>query len=411
MVSARDPITVEQAVSLYLDDVRAAAFANRLSRVTAANYTRDLTEFTALAGEATALPDLSPERLDAIVAAYAAQPDGRYTRRPKAGPDGHRKTRGVGAQARFRQSVSRLFTHATAQQWVPTNPMPATTLKPRAGARGSTLARPARTDLPATTAKTLIDLPALLDAAAKTGGYDRPDMRLALRDEFLLRLLVEVGPRVSEIARANRTDLHTRPGGGTWLRLYGKTRTERWVPLSPATAEVYARYVSIERPDPKPRIRKYTDPAGMGRAETTQPVEDADRALVLTWRGRRMTPRDIQLMLNRMRDRLPVSVQGSLTPNRLRHTAATLLVSSGAADAPTVQALLGQAAPPSPASAGPDRDTSTSTSTATFEEDLLGTLGANPHLEAAMAAAIDRHPVTGSAAPSPAASSTARRRP
>ena len=104
--------------------------------------------------------------------------------------------------------------------------------------------------------------------------------------------------------------------------------------------ESYERYVEDERPDPRPRTRK--DPA-TGELVQTAPVEDAERALTLSWRGVRMQPRDMQLMVERACRNLPPEVRRDVTPHGLRHTAATLLLSSGAADIKTVKELLGHA--------------------------------------------------------------------
>ena len=56
-----------------------------------------------------------------------------------------------------------------------------------------------------------------------------------------------------------------------------------------------------------------------------------------------MKPRDIQLMVERTSKRLPADVRRRVTPHGLRHTAATLLLASGAADIKTVKEILGHA--------------------------------------------------------------------
>lgn len=395
------PTRVTDAVDQYLHVVTAATLTGQLARTTGANYARDLTEFTELAGPQALLAALTGADIDAVVTAYRTKPDGRYAQ-PKAGPDGHRKTRGEAAQARFRQSVHRLFTHATTHGWVPSNPMADTRVHPKLKAA----TRPRLAPVPAQAARTLLGLPALLETQRKTRGHDRPDMRLAVRDEFLLRLMVEVGPRVSEIANANRTDLAASADGSTWLRLYGRTGAHRWVPLSPDTVGLYARYLAEERPDPKPRIRKYENASHTLVAQTTKPAEDAECALVLTWRGRRMTPRDIQLMVHRMHAHLPVAVRGKITPHRLRHTAADLLLASGAADQATVDALLGQSSPQRQDSVSPtghqpfaDRVDPTRSAPWTLAAPTEAELpnppeGAAGALHAAMAAAVHHHPLT-----------------
>lgn len=330
-------LSVADAVERYLRGVQRAVSGHSLAATTAQNYRRDLHEFVQLAGADTVLDDLTAEAVDDIVLAYGDQPDGRFASAATAvaagvgTSGGGVKTRGQGAQARFRQSVSRLFSEATLEGWVEHNPMPRTKVRPKA--RG--MSNAARKALPQSSAEALLRVP-----AAEGATPARTDMRLGLRDTFLLRLFMEAGPRVSEVCRADRADLEVRDDGTTWLRVLGKGSKERWLPLSRGTVDAYERYVEDERPEPRPRTRK--DPA-TGDPVQTAPVEDAERALALSWRGVRMQPRDMQLMVERACRNLPPEVRRDVTPHGLRHTAATLLLSSGAADIKTVKELLGHA--------------------------------------------------------------------
>lgn len=332
-------LSVAEAVERYLRGVQRAVSGHSLAATTAQNYQRDLHEFVHLAGADTVLDDLTAEAVDDIVLAYGDQPDGRYSSAASAvaagagAPGGGVKTRGQGAQARFRQSVSRLFSEATLEGWVEHNPMPRTKVRPKA--RG--MSNAARKALPQSSAEALLQVPSREPARR---GPVRTDMRLGLRDTFLLRLFMEAGPRVSEVCRADRADLEVRDDGTTWLRVLGKGSKERWLPLSRGTVDSYERYLEDERPEPRPRTRK--DPA-TGDLVQTAPLEDAERALTLSWRGVRMQPRDMQLMVERACRNLPPEVRRDVTPHGLRHTAATLLLSSGAADIKTVKELLGHA--------------------------------------------------------------------
>lgn len=311
-------ISTEEAVIRYLRNVERAVLGQSLAKTTAENYRRDLAEFISLAGAGTVLDDLTAENLDDIVLAYAAKPDGRFA---KADPD---KTRGPGAQSRFRQSISRLFSDAVLEGWVEHNPV----LRMRVKPKQPTMKNAARKALPESSARALLETPKAVTA--------RSDMRLALRDIFLLSVLMEAGPRVSEICRANQADLAVREDSTVWLHLFGKGGKERWVPLSDRTYGAYKAYLEHERPSPAPRVKIVA-----GEPVQTTGVEDAEVALLLTWRGRRMTPRDVQLMVQRMSDALPAEVRRRVTPHGLRHTAATLLLSSGAADVNTVKEVLG----------------------------------------------------------------------
>lgn len=336
MVSAPplNRIPAVEAVERYLRGVRRAVQGHSLSATTAANYERDLTEFVELAekqlGGGALLDDLTADDIDDIVLEYGSKPDGRH--RPKPGKT--IKTRGPGAQARFRASVARLFTEAVLEGWVEANPIPRTKVRPTVG----DLKDAARKALPESAAAALLDTP--YAAPADGDRARRVDMQLGLRDEFLLRLFMEAGPRVSEVSNADRADLSTDDDGAHWLTVTGKGNKIRRVPLSPGTRAVYDAYIADERPEPRPRTRK--------DAETGEPVEttglkDAEAALVLTWRGLRMKPRDIQYMVERACKALPVDVRRRVTPHGLRHTAATLLLASGAADIKTVKEILGHA--------------------------------------------------------------------
>lgn len=317
----------------YLRGINKAVAGGSMSQTTAGNYERDLAEFIELVGAATVLDDLTADDVDDAVLAYRAKPDGRYSSPPPGSPV---KRRGEGAQARFRQSVSRLFSEAVLSGWVEASPMPRTKVRPKM--KG--LINGARKALPESSAAALVEVPSGPPAVAVDGRAPRSDMTLRLRDEFLLRLLVEVGPRVSEISGADQADIEHRDDGTHWLRVLGKGNKSRSLPLSQETMDVYTEYRKHERPAAKPRTRKVPE---TGEVIEVAPVEDAERALVLTWRGVRMKPRDIQLMVDRASKRLPPEVRRAVTPHGLRHTAATLLLRSGAADVRTVQEILGHA--------------------------------------------------------------------
>lgn len=305
-------LTVGDAVAAYSESYQRAVVLGSLSPTTAANYTRDLAEFVELAGAGTVLDDLSADDLDRIMVAYASKPDGRFKRTTK--------TRSPGATSRFRQSVSRLFTHATRNGWVQMNPVPDMQVKFRA----SRTRNASRTALPQSAGA------ALLETATEHHG--RPDQDMSTRDTFILHVLVEVGPRVSELCAADLSDVTSDDDGNTWLHIRrgkgGKTRT---VPLSPTTRQAFLAWLD-QRPEPRPRMRG---------DELVAPVEDAQNALLLTWRGVRMRPRDVQLMVHRMVKRMPPEHRREVTPHGLRHTAATLLLVSGAADVATVRDILG----------------------------------------------------------------------
>lgn len=341
-------ITVDEAVERYFATLDRALHTGDLSPATVENYRRDITEFRQLAGAETVLDDITGEDLDDLIVQYGSKPDHRYKN-----PAG--RTRSPGATARFRQSMSRLFAHATKAGWVQLNPVLDMTIRLR-GYRKSR--NPARAALEQSSAAALLEAPQVTLEAV------RPDQQLGVRDQLILQILIEVGPRVAELCKADRADITTDDSGVVWFTIrHAKGGKPRRVPLSQPTAALLAEY---DRQRPVPRARtKVVD----GQPVETVPVGDAEKALLLSWRGLRMTPRDVQLMVNRRVAQMPPEVRRKVTPHGLRHTAATLLLASGAADVRTVRDLFGHG--------------SISTTSIYLDGD-----------DASMVAAVRSHPVT-----------------
>ncbi|GAA1856063.1 tyrosine-type recombinase/integrase [Myceligenerans crystallogenes] len=308
-------LTVAEAVARYLAAVEVDAVREVLSPATARSYSRDVAEFARLAGPATILDDISGPDVDALLVRYQSAPDARFTD-PGVKPGPGRSTATVN---RFRQSVSRFFTHAARECWVQADPMqwaspPARSREPL---------RVARTALSAGAARSLL----LSDDAAPA----RPDQDLAARDRLVLALLLILGPRVSELARAETADftreLGGEPAGSAVWRIRGKGGAVRSVTLSPPLAAALDTYLTQLRP----------------RLAARRPDDaDAQRALLLSWRGRRVDTQAIRALLRRAVDRMPPEVRREVTPHALRHTTATLLVAEGW-DVKVVAELLGHA--------------------------------------------------------------------
>ena len=302
--------TVGEVITAYGIDVERRLAAGAMAQTTADTYARDLADFARLAGPDTILDDLSGDDVDDIVLAFRHEPDRRYA-------TARDEPKGSGTTGRFRQSISRLFSFAERRAYVQRNPMPDTSARPKARGR----AEGARTALPLDSARALVDVP---DARQPR----RRDHQLQVRDEVILRILLEVGPRASELCALDRADVDVRDDV-TWLQIrHGKGGKPRDVPLSPSTTALLTDYLERHRPAPWAA----DDPAAR---------EDSERALLLTFRGRRVTPRDIQNIVKASCALLPADVRRRATPHALRHTMATLALSSGAADVAVVQKLLG----------------------------------------------------------------------
>ncbi len=136
---------------------------------------------------------------------------------------------------------------------------------------------------------------------------------LAARDAALLTLLYGTGLRISEALSLRRGDV---PFGET-LVILGKRRKERIVPVLEIVREAVARYTALV------------------------PFSGArDAPLFLSRRGKAMSAREAQALMQRIRGRLGLSERA--TPHALRHSFATHLLSNGG-DLRAVQELLGHA--------------------------------------------------------------------
>ncbi|MDE3166255.1 MAG: tyrosine-type recombinase/integrase [Acidobacteriota bacterium] len=149
----------------------------------------------------------------------------------------------------------------------------------------------------------------LLDEIGR-GRLERPH---PARDRAIFEVLYGCGLRVSELAGLNLEDLD-RAGG--WMRVRGKGRKERQVPLPRQAAEALERYLG------------------------ERPVLREEHAVFLNHRGGRLTARGIALIVKLYATLL--AGDPSLHPHSFRHAYATHLLAAGA-DLRAIQELLGHA--------------------------------------------------------------------
>ncbi|MBZ5724996.1 MAG: tyrosine-type recombinase/integrase [Acidobacteriia bacterium] len=149
----------------------------------------------------------------------------------------------------------------------------------------------------------------LLDGVA-AGKLERP---LPARDRAIFELLYGCGVRVSELAGLNLEDLDRAE---RWLRVRGKGRKERQVPLPGKAADALERYLAA------------------------RPVVRDQRAVFLNHRGGRLTDRGIHGIVKLYATY--ISGDPSIHPHSFRHAYATHLLADGA-DLRAIQELLGHA--------------------------------------------------------------------
>jgi integrase/recombinase XerC len=136
------------------------------------------------------------------------------------------------------------------------------------------------------------------------------------RDAAVLALLYGSGLRISEALGLKRGDVPA-PGRGDTVTVTGKGNKQRMVPLLPPVSQLVADYVAI---------CPYDLPA--------------DGPLFVGARGGPLSPRIVQLVMERLRGAL--SLPDSATPHALRHSFATHLLARGG-DLRAIQELLGHA--------------------------------------------------------------------
>ncbi len=136
---------------------------------------------------------------------------------------------------------------------------------------------------------------------------------IARRDAALLTLLYGAGLRISEALSLKRGDVPLAQA----ITILGKGRKERVVPVLDQVREAIAAY-----------------------AEAIPFTGAKDAPLFLSRRNKPMSPREAQLLMERLRGALGLSERA--TPHAMRHSFATHLLANGG-DLRAVQELLGHA--------------------------------------------------------------------
>lgn len=150
-------------------------------------------------------------------------------------------------------------------------------------------------------------LPTFLNVEAAREVVETPSAETAegLRDRTMLELLYGGGLRVSELAGLRIGDVDLAQGE---VRVLGKGRRERLVPVGPAAVEAARRWLAR-------------------RHELASPASPTD-ALLLNARGAPLSVRRIQILVQRY-GALGAG-RSDLHPHALRHTCATHMLDGGA---------------------------------------------------------------------------------
>ena len=150
-------------------------------------------------------------------------------------------------------------------------------------------------------------------------GMDKADWLAAMRDYLVVELLYQTGMRRAELAALEDKDVDVQ---GRQIRVFGKRRKERMVPMGEQLAKLVREYLRV----------KY---------EILQDSEEFGIFLVRKKRNGEWVALGAAGIYNIVRARMgDVSTLKKHSPHVLRHTFATTMLNNGA-DVRTIQTLLG----------------------------------------------------------------------
>ena len=135
----------------------------------------------------------------------------------------------------------------------------------------------------------------------------------------MLETLYSTGIRVSELVGLNIDDIDL---AGASMRIRGKGKKERIVPLGSHALAAIGRYIEMLKTEPR-----FSSAMGEG-----------DRPLFLNKHAKRLSSRSVRRKLDKYLKQ--VGLDPSISPHTLRHSFATHLLDNGA-DLRSVQELLG----------------------------------------------------------------------
>jgi site-specific recombinase XerD len=172
-------------------------------------------------------------------------------------------------------------------------------------------------------------LPRVLRAADAEGLLDGIPAggALEIRDRALFELAYACGLRAEELVSLRVDDVDH---DGEQLRVEGKGRKTRYVPIGEVALAAVALYLERARP---------ALAAAPGLGDGPEPTH-VERALFLSKSGRSLSTSDVRRRLRVWTER--AGIAGGVSPHVLRHSFATHLLNGGA-DLRSIQELLGHA--------------------------------------------------------------------
>jgi integrase/recombinase XerC len=161
-------------------------------------------------------------------------------------------------------------------------------------------------------------LPKCLEVAQIEKLLSIPDMTslLGARDRAMLEVLYSTGMRVSELVALNINEVDL---GGNVVRVKGKGKKQRVIPLTPAAVQTILHFLDLRRKDPRS-------------------MAFDQEALFVNKHGERLSTRSVRRKLDKYL--LEAGLDLSVSPHTLRHSFATHMLRRGA-DLRSVQEMLG----------------------------------------------------------------------
>ena len=164
-----------------------------------------------------------------------------------------------------------------------------------------------------------------------------PDNRetLGARDRAILETLYSTGVRVSELVKLNHSDVDLEEQE---LRIGGKGKRERIVPLNTHALNAIRHYLTLLEPDRRFEALREQIKAQQERIDDGKTERDASPPLFINKNGGRLSSRSVRRKLDKYLDQ--AHLDRTISPHTLRHSFATDLLDNDV-DLRCIQDLLG----------------------------------------------------------------------